>query len=256
MFSCGLAIVEIAVGECKTSPQELLIESHHVVRSYDLLMLCHEIRAIIQGDKAVQERQARDEQATAVEIEGRRKTVDSAPPNFPRSQWPEFQLTQANPAVGEALGEADATAFSAVEAPSGQRVDAPLKLLSASDPEVPEGTTGYGVNCSSVQNPDCGPVFISDREVMKKSLSRGKKVVFVADVCDALRTKVSEEGYTRRKTVSLNQLHWETVMKAGLALERIGAFDDGKSAAFRNDRPTIIVSLPPQGDEELEGHFH
>ena len=45
-------------------------------------------------------------------------------------------------------------------------------------------------------------------------------------------------------------------MKAGLALARIGAFDDGKSVAFLSGRPRIIVSLPPQGDEELEGHFH
>lgn len=77
-------------------------------------------------------------------------------------------------------------------------------------------------------------LFKSDREIMQKTVLRGKPVVKYSEICDLLRRDVPGVANPAKKTKQgFPKRVWEDVMHAGLALYPIGILKDAGSAKSR-----------------------
>ena len=71
---------------------------------------------------------------------------------------------------------------------------------------------GYGVAGASVQLGDTSENICTDREIMKKTLMRGKATVYCSDVCDSLRKQKLMAGRERSSSnSSIGRRSWRQV---------------------------------------------
>ena len=91
---------------------------------------------------------------------------------------------------------------------------------------------------------------------MLRTLQRGDGVIFGRKVVDATMKKVTTEGPSGQKKVfreNLRLAHWCSVIKAGMAKERIGEFQEGGSDHLG---PRLILHVPPASDETAVREYH
>ena len=143
------------------------------------------------------------------------------------------------------------------------------KALLPGDDEVKRMDEGYGAGGASVQRADMGPVLLSDREMMKKTLLRGESTIFGNDVCDSIRLVPKVDARAGRLGAdvqdgakgksqprqSLKMAHWIAVMQAGLEQERIGVFDAAKGNPDRHGA-RVHLHLPAEDDPEATTEYH
>ncbi|CAK0877232.1 unnamed protein product, partial [Prorocentrum cordatum] len=110
---------------------------------------------------------------------------------------------------------------------------------------------------ASVQMQEHGDVFLTDREIMKKTILRGEPIVFCSNARGSVRkTLPSQEPGARGRTIALRQNNWKAVMQAGLSQYHIGTCDDGSSAEDQPGAPRIHLKLPPPDRRDLHLPFH
>ncbi|CAK0813141.1 unnamed protein product [Prorocentrum cordatum] len=267
VLSSALLVLEIAVGEhdgtADFRSRCLRVQEAHVVRGFDLIRLCHDVRKAWQAETPGDADAAAALASQALENASRSQLAAMPPNGLPG--FDEWQATQTTPQVppvpepegGEgAPGGTGAGTFPAdvdppvhpAGAPRGGAPAAapaqPLMLLKPGDPEVPSMGVGHGEGGAQVQRPDVGAVILKDREMMKKTLMRGGARVFCPDACDSISAVSAGEG-AKRSRKALRRAHWEAVMRAGLEKYRVGTF------VHRTDS-----EAPPQGDAAAAGMFH
>jgi hypothetical protein len=106
---------------------------------------------------------------------------------------------------------------------------------------------GYGLDGSSAQvsYSGAGSYFMKDREVMRRTILRGKPVVSVADMCGVLRRK---EG-SRRPGMPKNL--YQEVMQAAFKTYPIGRLENPGTATAR-----VVFSAPPENDRDAKTKYH
>ena len=91
---------------------------------------------------------------------------------------------------------------------------------------------------------------------MQKTLLRGETTIFGSRVIDSVAVKQKKEGSEKYSRTSLKMAHWVAVMKAGLALYRIGTFDSGADCPVKKNQPRVILHLPKSDSPEAIVEFH
>jgi hypothetical protein len=254
MLAAGLLLLEIGFGDYDNDPayasKTVDIKEGHVVRAFDLFVSLLEQRRVWQEGPAAQPagipRDA-EEQARAASEAQRQRAVANRPVGV--DGYSDFAMTQAASAREPHEAEGDAAA-------SASRTQ--VRCLVPTDAEIPDMETGYGPNGESVQREEDGPIFMSDRQIMRATLLRGEAVIYGRDVCGSVsdRTPRSRAGQ-KRSRVSLRQTHWKNVMKAGLAKYRIGDYVDEGAALppYRTGQAYVRLAFPPDGNVALATEY-
>ncbi|CAK0904715.1 unnamed protein product [Prorocentrum cordatum] len=263
MISVALLILEIAVGEAPMGGEAKVME-HHVVRAWDILEVsgaAGAVRVGAVGDEwgqwALTQAQPRralpgsdvggGSAGGGVDGEGDREferlgdQASHGGASAAEEEGPPL-ASVANDGAGDA-----ARAPAAAAAAEGGGADADAHFLMPGDPE----------DGASVQMQEHGDVFLTDREIMKRTILRGEPIVFCSDVRGSIRkTLPSQEPGVRGRTVALRQHHWKAVTQAGLSQYHIGTYDDGSSAEDQPGAPRIHLKLPPTDRRDLHLPFH
>ena len=216
------------------------------MRAHDLLDILYGIRGPWQ--------ESMDLLATQVREPSRHAAATRPPAELAGFGYGEWVATQTQPkqqapprspdekaADGRGTGAADPSTSATAVLP---------KSLLPSDPEVPNMDVGYGLEGASVQREDLGTIYLTDRDIMKKTLLRGEAWAFSGDACDAIgiRAAAAAGGGGKRKKVALQRLHWGLVMKAGLSQYCVGTFVPASESKSVKRQSYVQFDLPMAGD--------
>jgi hypothetical protein len=103
---------------------------------------------------------------------------------------------------------------------------------------------GYGPNGETVQVSNAACPWGTDREIMKKTVLRGKSKVSAKEVCDAIRSSVpNPQDTSKKRKVALPRRAWEEVMTAGFAKYPVGKLVNAGAADAH-----VQFAAPPAQD--------
>ena len=126
---------------------------------------------------------------------------------------------------------------------------APTVAIATEAKTVAEGVPmhgGYGPGGQSAQvSWDQELLWLSDRELMQRTIQKGKPVVLARDICQNIRRKAGNKGQI------FPQKAWEEVMKAGFA-----PFPVGKLMDEATRKSAVQLAAPPTDDRERMVQYH
>ena len=273
MQSCGLLLMEIAVGEYLEDPRlatkTLPVEHRHVVRAFRLLEILQTARGRWQKreQEAIAKAQAEEATVAAKELESanRRALIATPQPVSLSSQFghweppPPEAANHTNSALlrsqGMSVEDGGAPGSGACPRPPPS---AEVICLKPGDTSVPGMDVGYGPEGAQVQRADVARVLFTDREVMRKTLLRGEARTFASDACDSIQLAIPKEDGNKKQRKALSRVHWEAVVSAALQQYDVGVFVKASESQVeeRRGQSYLQMKLPAASDQRASAEFH